>query len=847
MKKLKFTFLLIVLMSMFGAKIYAHDIEVQNADGLTIYYVWTNNNTELAVSYRGDYYDLYSNRYTGNVVIPESVNYEGKTYNVTSIGECAFRTCSGLTSITIPCSVTSIGDYAFLSCSSLSSITIPYSVTEIGHHGIDDCPRLTSVNISVIDLAAFCNNNIVYYLNSVIGKLIRLIDNEGKEIKDYIIPSGVTSIRNHAFYGCTGLTSITIPNSVTSIGEEAFSDCTGLNSVTISGSVTEIGNRAFLNCTGLTSVNISVTDLATFCNNKIVYYLNSAIGKPIRLIDAEGKEIKEYIIPNSVTEIGDRAFYSCSSLTSITIPNSVTSIGYSAFEGCSSLNNVNIPNSVLSISGRTFSGCTSLTRIIIGNSVTSIGSEAFYNTYLKSVTIGAGVLTIGNGAFGYGNDNIPIKVIWLTNTPPNGYYNAVGIVNYVANDSYSYLNNKMIYPFLSSLFEVDGVKYVPVSPSERTCDAIDCAYNESTVKINIGKAVSYKGVQMSVKNVNQYVCCENPYIKDVDLSFDGNLSNYAFKGCSGMKTVTLGKKITSIGQGAFSECKQLQNIVIPDAVMSLGSNAFQNCTSMTSVNIGTGIKTINEYTFANCTSMTDIQIPHSVTEIQDNVFSGCKSLKTVIMDDQETELKLGSNGGSPLFADCPLNSVYIGRNISYSTDKNSGYSPFYRNTTLRSVTITDKETEISPNEFYGCTNLKNVSIGDGVTTIGDWAFSGCSSLDFFAFGRSVKTIGQEAFSDCTAMTRLISRAATPPTCGSQALDDINKWNCTLSVPTGATTAYQQAEQWKEFFFINNDMTGISRLTNTNVAPNHIYELNGRKLKEPSKGINIIGGKKVIVK
>ena len=173
------------------------------------------------------------------------------------------------------------------------------------------------------------------------------------------------------------------------------------------------------------------------------------------------------------------------------------------------------------------------------------------------------------------------------------------------------------------------------------------------------------------------------------------------------------------------------------------------------------------------------------------------------MEEREdnTVLSLGSNASSPIFASCPLDSVYIGRNISYNTSSNYGYSPFYRNTSLRSVTITDKETEISPNEFYGCTNLTNVSIGNGVTTIGSWAFSGCSSLDYFAFGSSVTQIGQEAFSDCTSITKIIAKATTPPTCGSQALDDINKWNCVLKVPEGSMEAYQKAGQWKEFFFI----------------------------------------------
>ena len=167
--------------------------------------------------------------------------------------------------------------------------------------------------------------------------------------------------------------------------------------------------------------------------------------------------------------------------------------------------------------------------------------------------------------------------------------------------------------------------------------------------------------------------------------------------------------------------------------------------------------------------------------------------------------------------------------------------------------ITDRETEISENEFYGCTNLKNVTIGEGVTTIGKWAFSGCSSLESFAFGSSVKTIGQEAFSDCTAMTHLVSKATTPPTCGTQALDDINKWSCTLSVPEGCNSVYQQADQWKDFFFIDNNITGINVLMNTKgISVKDRYTLDGKRLSQPQRGLNIVRmsdgtTKKVVVK
>ena len=139
MKHLRFnTFLLTLLLSMAGITATAHDIEVAN-EGKTIYYVWTNNNTELAVSYRGSYSDSYSNEYSGNVVIPESVTYNGETYPVTSIGLYAFYGCSGLTSVTIPNSVTSIGSGAFDGCSGLTNVTIPNSVTSIGSYAFYLC------------------------------------------------------------------------------------------------------------------------------------------------------------------------------------------------------------------------------------------------------------------------------------------------------------------------------------------------------------------------------------------------------------------------------------------------------------------------------------------------------------------------------------------------------------------------------------------------------------------------------------------------------------------------------------------------------------------------------------
>ena len=251
---------------------------------------------------------------------------------VTSIGSYAFDDCKSLTSVTIPDSVTSIGERAFQGCESLTSVTIPDSVTIIGGEAFFGCTSLTSVTI----------------------------------------PDSVTSIDQYAFYKCESLTSVTIPGSVTSIGVGAFAYCKSLTSVTIPDSVTSIGNCAFASCTSLTGIWVAegnshyASDASGVLFNKGMHTLVQCPGA-----------FAAYTIPDSVTRIGERAFYYCTSLTSVTIPNSVRSIGKWAFRGCSSLTSVTIPNSVTSIDDGTFASCTSLTSVTIPNSVTYFGEWAF--------------------------------------------------------------------------------------------------------------------------------------------------------------------------------------------------------------------------------------------------------------------------------------------------------------------------------------------------------------------------------------------------------------------------------------------------------------------------------------
>ena len=570
------------------------------------------------------------------------------------------------------------------------------------------------------------------------------------------------------------------------------------------------------------------------------------------------------------------------------------------------------------------------------------------NCNLKNLIIGTGVLSIGS------DQSNPTKVIWLTNTPPNGYTNLAGTINYVANDNYTQLSNKKVYKYLSSYFEVDGIVYVPVNPSARTCDAISCSYDSTATSISIDETVSYKGIAMSVENVMPYTAYRQTSVKTLSLSPKSDIGDYAFygcigitnatisnegnigtsafegamtsangtlnvtnkgdiynrafygctgitnatisnegnigtsafegamqsgdatlkvtipgviedrafRGCNNLSSITLGEGIKSIGDYAFYGCSKLAEVTIPNKTTSLGEYCFSGNSLLANIDLGNGLKTIGQYCFSGC-SMPEISIPASVTSIGNYTFNNCSSLADVVIEDRTSELTLGSNGSSPLFASCPLDSVYIGGKIKYNTSSSSGYSPFYRKTSLRTIVISDTEEEIYNNEFYGCTSLKNVTMGDGVKKIGNWAFSGCSNLDYFNFGSGMQSIGDEAFSDCTNLTMLISYAEVPPTCGSMALDDINKWECVLRVPQNRLSAYQAADQWKEFFFIEDVLTGINEIEAETEGDaqgdvrGDVYSLNGTLLKRNVNvnrlnsilpaGLYVVNGKKVVVK
>ena len=370
-----------------------------------IYYNLDEDTKTAEVTKPQSAYD-YTFKYSGDIVIPASVTYEGKDYTVTSVGKSTFSAFYGITSIVLPTSLRNIGEYAFSSCIGLYALEIPEGVETIGKSAFSACINLTSLvipnSVDSIGQSAFshCNSLESVKFGSGLRSVGRALFEECANITTVeisndnpyfdsregcnaiietstnklvagcnatIVPSSVKSIALGAFMYCT-FTSFELPEGLEEIEKTAFYTCRNLKEITIPASVKSLG-YAFYHCTSLESLKVNpdnkVYDSRENCNAVIETATN-------RLIMG----CKSSFIPDGVTSIGDAAFSGYWDLSSIELPSSLTGIGIETFAYCG-LTSVTIPDGVTTIGVAAFSGCSALKTVSLPQSLTDIGSGAF--------------------------------------------------------------------------------------------------------------------------------------------------------------------------------------------------------------------------------------------------------------------------------------------------------------------------------------------------------------------------------------------------------------------------------------------------------------------------------------
>ena len=789
--------------------------------------------------------------YTGDIIIPSAVTFEEVEYSVTSIGEYAFEECSGLTSINLSDNIKYIEEGAFKNCSSLTSITIPNNVTSIGKNAFSGCSGLTSINLS---------DNIKYIREGAFSRcsgLTSIVVSNGNEkydsrnncnaiiekssnmliagCRNTIIPNNVTGIGNYAFYGCSGLTSITIPDGVTSIGNNAFYGCSGLTSIVVSNGNEKYDSRN--NCNAI--IEKSTNKLIAGCRNTIIPNNITSIGSGAF---SDCSDLTSITIPDGVTSIENDAFHGCSGLTSINIPNNVTSIGSGAFQNCSSLTSITIPDGVTRIWDLTFQRCSSLTSITIPDGVTSIGLQAFYACHsLTSINIPNSVITIGRNAFICRN----LRTVIIQNENP------LRIIEDYGFDMFSNRANATLYVPTGAKTAYQAADYW-----KEFKEIIEMKAEGPVRVINVETAGT----------LSQFISDEDKF-NITDLTITGRLNGTDFRLLRAMAGndyqghPTEGKLekldlsgATIVAGGSYAEFEDnmcdlgdhgMAGAYISDFKdNSLPSCLFTGCSKLQEIKLPSSIEAIETAAFSH-TGLTSFIVPKSTATLGTALFYGCDNLISLDVESGNTTYWAKDNAiietstkrlvGACKNTTIPNTVEIIGQNAFYNSGEtivlpanlNKIERSAFSGTSLKSINIPASVSEIEGGAFASCGNLIGITVDGGntkyespessnaiiekktktlvagcqatvipsdVTAIGAGAFLNKNSISI-TLPASIISIDENAFAYNSYLTVTVE-STTPLSINGNVFQDLS--NSTLRVPAGSKSAYAAATGWKNF-------------------------------------------------
>lgn len=638
--------------------------------------------------------------------------------------------------------------------------------------------------------------------------------------------------------------------SVTSIGENAFKFGyrPKLTSVTIPASIKKIGSNAFSGCILLTEIHIS--DIAAWCDIEFANEYSNPLNHKYASLLLNGEKITELIIPEGVTDIKQYAFIGGPNLTSVDIPATLKTIGSRAFDNCSSLTKTNIHDAA-AWCGITFADYTAnplttakslylngekVTDLIIPDGTASIGAYAFYNaTELSSVKLSNSLTEIGSNSFhgctGLTSVTIPSSV---TSIKEYAFKGCSALTSAVFEDG-----DATTLAMEANTFEETALQKAYIGRILSGSSPFRSASKLS--EVTIGNTVTSLGYKL-------FSGCTS--LTSVSISNSVILIGYScFSDCTGLTSITIPNSVTDIEGACFSGCTGLTSITIPNSVTDMAGNCFYGCTGLTSITIPNSLTYIPGSCFENCTGLTSITIPNGVTSIEEMAFRGCFGLTSVDIPNSITEIGPSSFGGCTGLTAVNIHDMAAWCNINfYSSPLFHAHNLYLNGELVTDLVIPEGVTSDMSLAFAQCTSLTSVVISDGLDAIGRFAFDGCTNLTSVTIPGSVTKIGYLPFRNC-GLTSIYLLNATPPSANGDSFDANSYQAATLYVPMEAAETYRTTDPWKNFTNIQGmDMSGIKGIkADGGARQNTYYDLNGRKLNGPKTGLNIINGKKVMVK
>ena len=507
--------------------------------------------TEISV------YEIYSNSYTGNVILPQTVTNpdDGKSYNLTGILSYAFSG-SKITGITLPNGLKSIEAKAF-SGSKITSLALPVSLTDC-EGAFANMPELTMITLYKGNPVLTVEDGMLY--KTVNGRKILIAYPTGNKETTITVPEGVHGIGKYTFYFDKNLTECNLPTTLTTIGEWAFT-ASGLKGIHIPNGVKTISNDTFNGCDKLEHCSLGLL----------------------------------------TTSIGSYTFVGCSALRDLDLPATLTSIGEAAFRA-TGLSSATIPEGVTTINNATFYECKRLTDCTLPESLTTIGDEAFEKSGLKRITIPANVSKIGDYAFAHSNlTDVTVEGKELSDAviDASAFYSipATAVLHVPA----AFVSEYEYEPWLSwfasvegyeeGIFTYEGLTYLVTDDYNQYVQVGDgkhaaCDSKASEIKIPMSLPNPINGRYYTVTAVGDYAFFQCNKLTSVELPFYvESIGINSFSTCSSLQSVKMGYNLKSIGSHAFAKCTSLTEVVIPKNVIHISAGAFSDCSSLATVRL----------------------------------------------------------------------------------------------------------------------------------------------------------------------------------------------------------------------------------------------------------------------